>query len=166
MAILKLNGGYECLVDDDDYGWISQHTWTAIRTNARRIYVNRKLYKDGKRTSLFLHRAIMAAVPGELVDHINNDPFDNRRCNLRICTKSQNNQNRGPNQGKQYKGVTFSSNLQKYQAWIRCDNKRYFLGTYDTPEAAARAYDLAALEYHQDFAWLNFPQTLYLPEVS
>ena len=94
----------------------------------------------------------------DIVDHINQDPLDNRRQNLRLATRSQNAANLGPyaNNTSGYKGVDF--NRGKWRARITQDGVRYFLGTFDTAEDAARAYDQKALELFGEFASLNFSE--------
>ena len=91
-----------------------------------------------------------------VVDHINGDPLDNRKSNLRICTQHNNlfNQKRGNKFG--YKGVVkfFSG---KYQAMIWDGKKNNHLGMFESKEDAARAYDKAAKELHGEYAYLNFP---------
>ena len=94
----------------------------------------------------------------DVVDHINHDPLDNHRHNLRLATRSQNAANVGPyaNNTSGYKGVDF--NQGKWRARITQHGKRHFLGTFDTAEEAARAYDSKALELFGEFASLNFPE--------
>lgn len=91
--------------------------------------------------------------PSGSLDHINGVRHDNRPSNLRICTLSQNQANRRPRSGYAYKGVTREKS-GKWKAQI--GNKG--VGSYDSAEEAARAYDAAALETYGEFARINFQQ--------
>lgn len=88
-------------------------------------------------------------------DHINQDKLDNRRYNLRPATFSQNGCNQGvqKNNTSGYKGVFW--NQGKWMTQIKVDGKVIYLGYYDDPKEAARAYNKAALKYHGEFAVLN-----------
>lgn len=111
------------------------------------------------------HRIIVGRMLGrelradEQVDHINRNPSDNRRSNLRVCNHSQNMFNRGRNRNNTtgYKGVYRNSAgaRRPWQARITENGKLQYLGSYDTPEEAARAYDRAARRLAGEFAQLN-----------
>ena len=106
-----------------------------------------------------LHRIIINAKPGEIVDHINLNKLDNRRCNLRIVTREQNRQNCSGNKPKnpdsKYKGVTREKWAGKWRASINPNKKPINLGNYDTEEAAAEAYNVAAKKYFGEFGYQN-----------
>ena len=107
---------------------------------------------------LYAHRLAWYITYGYLpieIDHINHNKLDNRICNLRECTRSQNQANRLPYKNHKYKGICFEKRLGKYQAQIKHNYKLYYLGLFDTPEAAARAYNAKALELFGEFAYLN-----------
>lgn len=101
----------------------------------------------------YLHKLIMGSRPGYDVDHINGDQLDNRRCNLRFCTRSQNMQNRKPLERSKYKGI--HKIRGRYRAVIGSRKNKKHLGYYDTPEGAAKAYNVAAMEMFGKFARLN-----------
>lgn len=93
------------------------------------------------------------------VDHANGDRLDNRYCNLRICTRTQNQQNRGQPRlrkcvpSSRYKGVRRSG---KWAAQIGENQKKRHLGLFETEQEAASAYDRAARQIFGPFARLNF----------
>lgn len=85
---------------------------------------------NGKKIAL--HRLIINANHGDIVDHINRIKTDNRPENLRFVTKSQNNRNR------KAQGYTYKNG--KYEVKTTYQNKTYYVGRYDTPEKAQIAY--------------------------
>lgn len=91
----------------------------------------------------------------ELTDHINGDPTDNRRCNLRECTRIQNSWNTKCVGAIPYKGVSFNKSLGKYITKIVYLKKCIYGGSYKTPEEAALRYNELAKQYHGEFARLN-----------
>lgn len=148
MMTINLTRGMTAIVDAEDYDWLSKIEWSysavgyaAGRHNGRYVY---------------MHRMIVGAKPGEYVDHINRNKLDNRRSNLRICTKQQNQHNQGPRRGtSRYKGVSYRRDTGKYTAQIHYNWKKISLGSFDTEEQAARAYNEAARKYHGEFAYQN-----------
>jgi hypothetical protein len=100
-----------------------------------------------------------APPPDALVDHVNGDKSDNRISNLRIANYSQNNWNQGrhSNNKSGYKGVRYYKPQRKFHAYIGLCSAKLHLGSFDTAEDAARAYDSAAAELYGEFARLNFP---------
>lgn len=94
------------------------------------------------------------------VDHINHNPLDNRKSNLRICSHLQNMQNRKKSQrgASVYKGVCRCKRNNTWRAEIQCGYDRHYLGTFKTETEAARAYDQKAKELFKEFACLNFKE--------
>lgn len=133
------------LVDDDDYEKFGQYSWNLGTGN----YVVR----SAKPRNIFLHREIMNTPKGMFTDHINHNRLDNRKCNLRICTISQNlaNSNKG-RQGNTYKGVTWHILHQKWEVKFMSQGKYYFIGYFNTQEEAIEAYNKKAKEILGEFA--------------
>jgi len=140
------------LLDEDDYLKVEKYS-LSLFINRRRLYV-RLSFINGKR--YLLHRYLMNAPECKVVDHINHNTLDNRKENLRLCTISQNCMNsmkHYKSKTSPYKGVVFENN--KYYAQIRFNKNYKRIGTYETAEEAALAYNEAALKYHGEFAYLN-----------
>jgi hypothetical protein len=89
------------------------------------------------------------------IDHKNGNGLDNRRCNLRPCTRSQNAANSRLRLGRKFKGVYKAPKASRYHARIKFQGKNRYLGTFKNPEEAARAYNRAAKELHGAFSRPN-----------
>jgi hypothetical protein len=89
------------------------------------------------------------------IDHINMNRMDNRKINLRICTKKENMMNRKShiNSTSKYKGVSWNKTKEKWA----CHFKNYNLGDFDDEVLAAKTYDCFAKHIFKEFAYLNFP---------
>lgn len=159
----KYGAGKVALVDEMDEAIVLGHRWYVARTG----YVCRS--GGSKGGAIFLHREIMQPPKGLVVDHINDDPLDNRRSNLRIVTTQQNvgrsrrlNKHgyRGIRQdlGKSSRGSAHGAFVASISKTINGRVETFYLGHHPTPEEAARAYDAKAIELYGEFARLNFPQ--------
>ena len=91
------------------------------------------------------------------IEHIDGSHWQDRLSNLRICSRSENswNQQLSPRNTSGYKGVSWHKLLGKWQAQIMISGKLQHLGYFTTPEAAAEAYDAAAIRYFGEFACTN-----------
>lgn len=92
-----------------------------------------------------------------VVDHINHNTLDNRKCNLRVCTHGENNQHSHSrkNSSSKYKGVFLFKQNGKWAAQIQTGKSKYHLGYYENEIDAAVAYNNAAKKHHGAFAMLN-----------
>lgn len=112
---------------------------------------------NGRPVRKSVHRimaeAFLSIPPGMVVDHINGNKIDNRLCNLRIATTSQNTWNAGKRKRNTsgYKGVTWSKSSNKWQAQMGFHGKKVFLGLFHTAEEASAAYCTAAIRLHGEF---------------
>ncbi len=169
FSLIQLTKGKEAIVDKKLFDWLNQYSWCATSSpNGEIFYARTTLFIDDpdlgkKRRKYFpMHRLIMGSPKGMLVDHIDRNGLNNRKENLRICTRSQNGMNRIRNKNgtSKYKGVSWCVQprcISKWYATIRLNGKDKFLGKFLVEEDAARAYDKAALEIFGEFARLNFP---------
>lgn len=104
------------------------------------------------------HRLIVSAPPHLVVDHINGNGLDNRKCNLRLTTQAGNNKNSSKRRNAKtstYKGVHFDKRSSSWKTQIQKDGKRMAIGTFDTELEAVHAYNAAAEKYHGEYAKLN-----------
>lgn len=150
---VPLTQGYVALVDREDYEELIKYKWSAYKTN-NTFYAIRNIYIGTKRTTVNMHRVIIEPPNDLFVDHIDGNGLNNQRSNLRICTSSQNGMNRGKQKVNTsgFKGVTFCKNNNKWQAQIKVNKVNLFLGYFDTPEEAYKAYCEGCIKYHGEFA--------------
>jgi len=150
---IPLGHGRFAIVDAADYKRLSKYKWCASNKQGQ-IYAMRRT-KEGK--TVYMHREIMRAPKGSIVDHIDHNTLNNRRSNLRVCTKDQNYANMGPHGGASgLVGVYPRHN--HYEAGITWQGKHYYVGSFSDPVEAARARDRKAWELHGPYAYLNFPE--------
>ena len=147
MKKIPLTQGKYTLVDEEDYNWLSQWKW----------YCSRDGYNEYARNGTFgvgMHRIIMDAPSGKEVDHIDGDGLNNQKSNLRIVTHQQNrwNYKKPRNNTSGYKGVHWHIQHKKWQAKIKVNVKRIYLGYFDDIKLAALAYNQAAQKYFGEFA--------------
>lgn len=154
---IPLAGGREAIVDVADYDALSLRRWIGIKKQ-NIMYACGLSRINGKKIIVEMHNVIMNSDKMR-VDHKNGNGLDNRRCNLRIATKAQNDWNRGrqKNNKSGFKGVYWRKDRLKWSVEIKANRERLCLGVFTDVIEAARAYDQAALKYHGDFARLNFP---------
>jgi len=150
------------LVDDADFDWLNQYNWCMHRDhNVQYALTNTPRDRHGKQKTIRMHRLIMGLghKDGLMIDHINRDGLDNRRCNLRMCTFSQNGMNKRTTTGSsKYKGVCWHKRDKSWTACIRLRKELIYLGYHDSEIDAAKTYDNKAIELFGEFANLNFPE--------
>lgn len=150
--LISLTQGKFAIVDAENYEWLMQWKWCAIKI--RNTYYAKRRRKGN--TNMLMHCLILGLGKGQYTDHRNHNGLDNRICNIRPCTRSQNQQNRLPqkNSFSKYKGV-----CKKGMRWlsrISLNNKNIHIGIFDNEVEAAMAYDAKAKELYGDFAYPNF----------
>ena len=157
---IKLTRGYYALVDECDFERLNRHKWQVNVRNGRPRQAGRTERRNQKSRYLTMHRVIMNPPKHMIVDHINRNPLDNRRANLRLSTPQQNSWNRScprNSKGSKYTGVSLDRDGQKWRVRIVIDGESRFLGYYDDEKAAAMAFDKAARKHRGQFAFQNFP---------
>lgn len=160
MREIPLSRGRVGMVDDADYGWVSAHKWCV--GGAQAAYVMRAVYDHGRHVkNVLLHREILGAPAGVPVDHIDGNPLNNQRANLRLCDSIGNARNRRKRGGcvSQFKGVvlaTWPNGRAKWKAQINVAGRTVFVGYFDKEIDAALAYDAAARDRFGAFACVNF----------
>ena len=145
-------GGKEVLFSECDRHFFEKKTRLKASSCGKTFYA-----ANGSGT---IHRLIMGLVPndGFEVDHINHNTLDNRRENLRVCTKSENQRNKRSMPGtSKFKGVFWHSAARKWAACITESGRNKYIGVFNVEEDAARAYDREALLLYGEFAYMNFP---------
>lgn len=161
---IPLTKGQYAIVDADDYRWLKWWRWCVAANSGQRNYaVRRGRDYDGKKRLIWMHRMIMDAPADLVVDHVNGNGLDNRKCNLRLCTQADNCRNRSRRKGNgtvqsMYRGVTLCSRTK--EAWVAAisvSGRGVHLGRYRTQESAAKAYDSAATLLGYTTARLHFP---------
>ena len=148
--------GTEFLVDDDDFDILSQFRW---RKNIYGYACRDQRCGDGVWRSVSMHRQIMGLERGDglQVDHIDHNPRNNVRENLRVCTKAQNAKNHAVMSTNKtgFKGVYWRKQIQRFCATIYYDGKQRHIGSFTDPHEAAHAYNKEAIKHHGEFACLN-----------
>lgn len=154
LYFLPLSRGMFSVIDAMDAPRLSHRKWTMAGGYAFRFEGRRP---DGSRNRINLHHLILPPLPGKFIDHKNGIRSDNRRCNLRHATHSQNVQNQPAKARSGFKGVYLRQN-NYYEVVLRINGKVTFVGHADDPMEAAKIYDFHALRTQGEFARLNFPE--------
>lgn len=164
MKEIALSKGYVSVVDDEDYARISSYKWSVSVGRTRSDGTKEAYALCSSLNHQKMHRFIASPPIGMDVDHINGDGLDNRRCNLRICSRSENLRNQRLQAGKSsvYKGVSAHSRAGYWTAQIKVRGKKIHLGVFKSETDAARAYDAAAMREFGEFAKTNFVEGIAL----
>lgn len=148
MRTIRLTKGYETIVDDDLYAFLSQWKW-----HYNSGYAERKEYENGRQRHILMHRVVLGV--NQTIDHKNGNKLDNRKENLRIVNHSQNAMNMRKHRGSSvYKGVSKTPFGWRVQIWQ--DNQKVFDVSARDEKHAAMIYDLNAPVFFGEYANLNF----------
>jgi hypothetical protein len=147
MQEIKLTQGKIALVDDEDFAYLNQWKWCAVKIRSGGYCAQRKTYK-----TILMHRVVMKTPDNLVCDHEDHNQLNNQKYNLRNCTYTQNAQNQVRNK---YKGVYYAGNVAGYKSSIRVNKELVYLGQFKTKIEAAKAYNNAAVKYFGEFANLN-----------
>lgn len=148
VAIGKTFKGDEFIIDFDDYDVAKEYCWRVDKLGY--VVANSKNFTN---KTIKIHRLVTNADKNQIIDHSNQIKTDNRKSNLRVATKSQNNSNikRKSNNTSGYTGVKYEKRSGKWKAQISINNKRIHLGTFDCVEDAVVARRSAEVKYHAEF---------------
>jgi len=140
------NIGLKFLIDKEELNKIEKYNFWSISKGS--------VVNNRNNNRIALHRLIKNCPKDKVVDHINGNTLDNRKCNLRICTQAENSKNKRINKNNTsgYKGVFYYKRYNKWTSIIMVNGKKKGLGYFDTPEEAYAAYCKAAKELHGEFA--------------
>lgn len=154
MKLIKLTKGKFTQVDDNLYEYLNQWKWFAIKTK-KYYYAARFDCSFHPKKIVKMHRLIMNTPINIQVDHGDHNTLNNQKYNLKNATNSQNQMNKMPkNGGSGYLGVHI--NRGKYiVAHININGETIHLGSFKTKEAAALAYNKAAILRDSNFMNLN-----------
>lgn len=157
---VQLTQNMWAIVDDEDYEYLNQFKWFAWKGN--HVYYALRHPPRDKRTqkTIRMHRDILKLVDGDgvIVDHINRDGLDNRKCNLRIVPHQINIINSGLRITNKsgYIGVSWDKRVKKWNATLCFNGKKIYCGYFDDKILAAYKRDECALKYFGEYATLNF----------
>lgn len=149
MKEIILASGESTQVDDDDYDYLIQFSWSIGGGGYPRYTINKKSY--------YIHKIVVNCGALDTVDHIDGNKLNNQKSNLRKCTKLENSRNRNLDKRNKsgYKGVNWDGRDEKWRASITVNGKAKWLGLFADPIEAAMSYDLAARKYFGLFAKTN-----------
>ena len=135
MKKIKTTNGHVCLVDDEDYELANSLTCFASRRSERDpYYLLRTVTENKVRKTVYLHRLIMRAGKGQVVDHINWNGLDNRKKNLRLVTRHGNQLNRKHHK-KFLPGIEYvNDHTFVAKSWL--GSKMVYIGCFHTEQEA------------------------------
>jgi hypothetical protein len=157
---IYLGEGVWTIVDLQDYYHLNNFNWCPKKRGLSIYAVRLSSNSSGSIRIISMHKGILKAPVGLLVDHKNGETLDNRRSNLRIATHSQNMFNRKKVRTKtssRFIGVSYDKKKRLWKSSISTHGRKIFLGYFKNEIDAAKACDAAAKKYHGEFARLNFP---------
>lgn len=145
MKTIPLTQGKVALVDDADYEWLNQWRWCALKPNRTWYALRRRRKSDGPGPgAIWMHREILGTSDDMWGHHINGNGLDNRRANLRSITPSLNARNRVRKPFRRGSRRVLPMGVyprgRRFEAAIGNEGKMKYIGRFDTPEEAQKAY--------------------------
>lgn len=158
FTITQCNGNeHTVYINKEDRELVERYGWYVANDG----YVCTNIRTQSGRTRVTLHRLLIN--PGELhIDHINRNKLDNRRCNLRVCTPSQNkrNSNKRSDNTTGYRGVSLERG--KYRVQVICNGVNHRKGSYTSVHAAAIVANITRRELHGEYSVGDTTSTLHM----
>lgn len=140
------------VIDTEDAERVLEKKWHTIKAGSS-WYAATSV--PGSTAPLMLHRFLVGTPDGMDTDHINCDKLDNRKCNLRVCTRSQNNVNR-PHPRRDntsgYSGICWSNREKRWRTYITVKGKQIGLGYFKDLDKAIEARSHALKKHYGEFA--------------
>lgn len=174
MKEIQLTQGQVALIDDEDFDKVSQYKWFARYDKSTGMFVTigNGPTTEGKRRTIYMHEVILGTPNGYTADHVDRNPLNNRRSNLRLANPNQQSLNKSTYNNSEipYKGVSYKTANSKYVAQMQVLGSKKHIGLFDSPTDAALTYDQAVLKYwsqvpddpisgnYIQFLYLNFPE--------
>ena len=154
MKEIELTQNQVALVDDEDFEYLNQFRWHALKSRSTFYAVRKIRLINRKQIAIRMHRQILNTPKGMETDHINHCGLDNRRANIRVCTASENHMNSNSRKGStsKFKGVHWDKNSEKWRARIQYNGENKHLGYFPSETEASLAYNKKALELFGEFA--------------
>jgi len=154
MKRIKLTQNKYALLDDSDFQELNNHKWYTIKHGNTFYAVRQSKRINGKQKRIFMHRIIAGTPNGKETDHVDCDGLNNQRRNLRVCTRSENEMNKGLTKlnTSGFKGVSWFKTSKKWGARIYYNGKNKHLGLFKTKLEAYNVYCKASKIYHREFS--------------
>lgn len=154
MKLIALTQGKFAQVDDEDFEIINKYKWCAARMKDIWYTIRSDDY-------ISMHRFIMNARKGKIINHKDGNGLNNQRNNLRFCNAYQRSAARRSAKGSSsiYLGVSWDKQRDRWKVRINSGNNKINIGYFKTEENAAIAYNIYAEKYHGEFARFNTVNT-------
>lgn len=155
--IIASNNSGRAIVDKDVTHVLEKYKWHVKKDGYMYRNASTEELKKGMPRSIAMHRQLMGFPKGKTVDHINHNKLDNRLCNLRVATYTNNQANRRKlkRTSSKYKGVRYHQRDGVWHAYITVEGRQKHLGTFKSEKGAAQAYNNAAKDLFGEYALLN-----------
>ncbi len=154
MRLIPLSQGKFAFVDDADYEMLSQFKWYYHKSRGRGCAVRKPAKVNGKRIGfIWMHRVVAKPEDNMMVDHINGNTLDNRKENLRVCTRSQNQWNKRltSKSSTGLKNIYYNKSKKKFVVRFQKHGKKIEAGLFLNIDEAIAVRNKVALTIHEGF---------------